>query len=134
MLQIARTLLRHGANVELRDEHGLTALEKARERSEDGHREVVALLERPQAAFDVNVNMVAVVATPLEKIGQARRPSTASTDTIKPGFVMDEAVADACLKCLLPIFCRLFHQSVLASVRRTALSLVRKATMNISAG
>lgn len=40
----AQTLLRHGANPDLRDEDGKTPLDKARER---GHSEVVAILQSP---------------------------------------------------------------------------------------
>lgn len=42
--QVAKTLLRHGANPDLRDEDGKTPLDKARER---GHSEVVAILQSP---------------------------------------------------------------------------------------
>lgn len=44
---IARVLLKHGANPDLRDEDGKTPLDKARERPEEGHREVAAILESP---------------------------------------------------------------------------------------
>merc|ERR1719410_249298 len=44
---IGKVLLRHGANPDLRDEDGKTPLDKARERNEDGHREVAALLQSP---------------------------------------------------------------------------------------
>lgn len=40
----SQTLLRHGANPDLRDEDGKTPLDKARER---GHSEVVAILQSP---------------------------------------------------------------------------------------
>ena len=44
---IARVLLSHGANPDLRDEDGRTALDKARERTDSGHKEVAALLQAP---------------------------------------------------------------------------------------
>lgn len=44
---IAKVLLRHGANPELRDEDGKTPLDKARERVDEGHREVAAILQSP---------------------------------------------------------------------------------------
>ncbi|XP_049940581.1 E3 ubiquitin-protein ligase Ufd4 isoform X3 [Schistocerca serialis cubense] len=44
---IAKVLLRHGANPDLRDEDGKTPLDKARERSDEGHREVAAILQSP---------------------------------------------------------------------------------------
>lgn len=45
--EIARLLLENGANPELRDEEGKTPLEKARERHEEGHKQVARLLESP---------------------------------------------------------------------------------------
>lgn len=44
---IAKVLLRHGANPDLRDEDGKTPLDKARERADEGHREVAAILQSP---------------------------------------------------------------------------------------
>lgn len=44
MFSLLKTLLRHGANPDLRDEDGKTPLDKARER---GHSEVVAILQSP---------------------------------------------------------------------------------------
>ena len=40
-------MLRHGANPDLRDEDSKTALDKARERNDEGHREVAAILQSP---------------------------------------------------------------------------------------
>lgn len=45
--QIAKVLLRHGANPDLRDEDGKTPLDKARERNDEGHREVASILQTP---------------------------------------------------------------------------------------
>ena len=42
-----QTLLRHGANPDLRDEDGKTPMDKARERNDEGHREVVHILQSP---------------------------------------------------------------------------------------
>ena len=44
---IARVLLGYGANPDLRDEDGKTPLDKARERSDEGHREVASILQSP---------------------------------------------------------------------------------------
>ncbi len=44
---VVKVLLRHGANPDLRDEEGKTALDKARERGEESHREVVQILQSP---------------------------------------------------------------------------------------
>lgn len=39
--------MRYGANPDLRDEDGKTPLDKARERGEEGHREVIQILQSP---------------------------------------------------------------------------------------
>jgi len=44
---IAKVLLKHGANPDLRDDDGKTPLEKARERNDEGHREVASILQSP---------------------------------------------------------------------------------------
>lgn len=44
---VVKILLRHGANPDLRDEEGKTPLDKARERGEENHREVVQILQSP---------------------------------------------------------------------------------------
>lgn len=44
---IAKVLLKHGANPDLRDEDGKTPLDKARERIDEGHREVASILQSP---------------------------------------------------------------------------------------
>ena len=38
---------RYGANPDLRDEDGKTPLDKARERNDEGHREVAQILQSP---------------------------------------------------------------------------------------
>ncbi len=43
----SQTLLRYGANPDLRDEDGKTPLDKARERGDEGHREVIQILQSP---------------------------------------------------------------------------------------
>lgn len=47
--KIVKVLLKNGANPELRDEEGKTALDKARERTEEGHQQVSAILESPSS-------------------------------------------------------------------------------------
>ena len=44
-----QTLLRYGANPDLRDEDSKTPLDKARERGDEGHREVIQILQSPGA-------------------------------------------------------------------------------------
>lgn len=52
---IAKILLKNGANAELRDEEGKTPLDKARERTDEGHREVSAILESPGMFILINL-------------------------------------------------------------------------------
>lgn len=56
--QIAKILLKFGANPELRDEEGKTPLDKARERNDEGHREVAVILQSPaEWLADVELNV-----------------------------------------------------------------------------
>lgn len=45
--QIVKVLLQRGANPDLRDEDGKTALDKARERTDEDHTQVAQILESP---------------------------------------------------------------------------------------
>lgn len=49
---IVKILLNYGANPDLRDEEGKTALDKARERGEECHREVVQILQQTPCDYD----------------------------------------------------------------------------------
>lgn len=44
---IVKLLLQYGADPELRDEDGHTAIEKAQERGDEWHRQVIEILENP---------------------------------------------------------------------------------------
>ena len=44
---ITKALLRSGANPDLRDEDGKTPLDRAREKNDEGHRDVVHILQNP---------------------------------------------------------------------------------------
>ncbi|XP_017857411.1 PREDICTED: E3 ubiquitin-protein ligase HECTD1 [Drosophila arizonae] len=107
---IAKILLKFGAYPDLRDEDGKTPLDKARERSDDGHREVAAILQSPgewMSSGNVLTNKEGQIYTSLEPRG-------------------DPEMAPVYLKLLLPILCRTFQGSMLPSVRRASLSLIKK--------
>ncbi|XP_052130677.1 E3 ubiquitin-protein ligase HECTD1 isoform X3 [Frankliniella occidentalis] len=106
---IAKVLLKHGANPDLRDEDGKTPLDKARERIDEGHREVAAILQSP-----------AEWMIPTEK----RSDSTESEDNGEPRG--DPEMAPLYLRRLLPVFCHTFQSTMLASVRKASLSLIKK--------
>ncbi|VDM61213.1 unnamed protein product [Angiostrongylus costaricensis] len=101
-LQIVKVLLQRGANPDLRDEDGKTALDKARERTDEDHTQVAQILESPSS----------------KAASVVRKNSTSD--------LPDRELAIRVLHELLPIFCEIFMKSLSASVRRTSLSLLRK--------
>nr|CAD7200637.1 unnamed protein product [Timema douglasi] len=108
---IAKVLLRHGANPDLRDEDGKTPLDKARERIDEGHREVAAILQSPGEWM-----------VPADK---EKKP-----DTVEPEEGSepkgDPEMAPVYLRRLLPVFCNTFQSTMLPSVRKASLSLIKK--------
>ncbi|XP_076174502.1 ubiquitin fusion-degradation 4-like isoform X3 [Ptiloglossa arizonensis] len=106
---IAKVLLKYGANPDLRDEDGKTPLDKARERVDEGHREVAAILQSPGEWMLPNQ--------------EHRKPET-ETEFMEPKG--DPEMAPVYLKRLLPVFCATFQSSMLPSVRKASLSLIRK--------
>ncbi|XP_034937703.1 E3 ubiquitin-protein ligase HECTD1 isoform X2 [Chelonus insularis] len=104
---IAKVLLRHGANPDLRDEDGKTPLDKARERVDEGHREVAAILQSPGEWM-------------LPPSQETRKPDS----EVEPKG--DPEMAPVYLKRLLPVFCATFQSTMLPSVRKASLSLIRK--------
>ncbi|CAG9113727.1 unnamed protein product [Plutella xylostella] len=103
---IAKVLLRHGANADLRDEDGKTPLDKARERHDQGHREVACMLQCPGEWLVV---------------GQC---PPANHDAFPP--TADQQAAPEFLERLIPVFCARYLASVSSSSKRACLSLVRK--------
>jgi len=107
---IAKILLKFGAYPDLRDEDGKTPLDKARERLDDGHREVAAILQSPGEWMSPDHSV-------LNKDGK-------KYTLMEPRG--DPEMAPIYLKVLLPIFCRTFLGSMLGSVRRASLALIKK--------
>ncbi|KAK7791453.1 hypothetical protein R5R35_010932 [Gryllus longicercus] len=107
---IAKVLLRHGANPDLRDEDGKTPLDKARERIDEGHREVAAILQSPGEWM-----------IPAEK----KPDNTASEEELNEPKG-DPEMAPLYLRRLLPVFCNTFQSTMLASVRKASLNLIKK--------
>ncbi|XP_078248251.1 E3 ubiquitin-protein ligase HECTD1 isoform X7 [Pogona vitticeps] len=110
--QVAKTLLRHGANPDLRDEDGKTPLDKARER---GHSEVVAILQSPGDWM-----------CPVNK-GDEKKKKDANKDEEESNEPKgDPEMAPIYLKRLLPVFAQTFQQTMLPSIRKASLALIRK--------
>ena len=58
--QVAKILLKYGANPDLRDEDGKTPLDKARERNDEGHLEVFGL-NHWNFYFQISLQVAAVL-------------------------------------------------------------------------
>ncbi|KAK8764151.1 hypothetical protein V5799_033241 [Amblyomma americanum] len=123
---VAKVLLRHGANPDLRDEDGKTPLDKARERNDEGHREVAAILQSPGEW------MCPVGESPGEKrscgasssgAGGGATPGEPEDDGEPKG---DPEMAPVYLRRLLPVFCLTFQHTLIRSVRKSSLNLIRK--------
>ena len=108
---IGRVLLRHGANPDLRDEDGKTPLDKARERNDEGHREVAGLLQSPG---DWMVPASSSSPQPSDQEEQ---------DTGPRG---DPEMVPLYVDTLLPMFCKTFQSSMVVSIKRASLGLIKK--------
>ncbi|KIH67050.1 HECT-domain protein [Ancylostoma duodenale] len=111
---IVKVLLQRGANPDLRDEDGKTALDKARERTDEDHTQVAQILESPS----VYMHSKSDEQNKAKAASVVRKSSTSD--------LPDRELAVRVLHQLLPIFCEIFMKSLSASVRRTSLSLLRK--------
>ncbi|XP_075699792.1 E3 ubiquitin-protein ligase HECTD1 isoform X12 [Rhinoderma darwinii] len=110
--QVAKTLLRHGANPDLRDEDGKTPLDKARER---GHSEVVAILQSPGDWM-----------CPVNKGDEKKKKDSNRDEEDCNEPKGDPEMAPIYLKRLLPVFAQTFQQTMLPSIRKASLALIRK--------
>ncbi|CAG0885275.1 unnamed protein product [Cyprideis torosa] len=110
---IAKVLLRFGANPDLRDEDGKTPLDKARERNDQGHREVAQILQSP-AEWGVDSS------------GRGHDDSEGEQEWDPEEPKGDPEVAPLYLRRLLPVFCHVYQSTMIHSVRRASLSLIRK--------
>ncbi|EFO28334.2 hypothetical protein LOAG_00153 [Loa loa] len=116
---IVKILLKYGANPDLRDEEGKTALDKAHERSEEEHQLVASILESPSAYMQ---------RVDEEKIVKAESDVARETSNEK----IDPVIVRQLLEQLLPVLCDVYQRSLGASVHRSSLSLLRKAVHHIS--
>lgn len=143
--QIVKTLLRYGANPELRDEDGKTPLDKARERGDEGHREVIQILQSPgdwmssasREPSTTTVTTTATVVPPSPTTNPPEAPQVESGSEKKEDSTKEEKeesnepkgdpeVAPIYLKQLLPVFTNVFQSTMLPSVRKSCLSLLKK--------
>uniref|UniRef100_H2XKE2 E3 ubiquitin-protein ligase n=1 Tax=Ciona intestinalis TaxID=7719 RepID=H2XKE2_CIOIN len=112
---VVKTLLLNSANPTLHDEEGKTALEKAKERNDDGHKEVVKLLEDPGILQCVKFQE------------QTKDAEKKSKEEEKQNLIKgDSPVASVFINKLLPLFLDTYQVTVYPSVAQSALSLLHK--------
>ena len=125
--QIARVLLRYGANPDLRDEDGKTPLDKARERNDEGHREVASILQSPADWISPAVTVAE------DRSGSVAEPSADDEDEISKSDAEDPQnpkgdpeMIPVYVKSLLPMFCQTYQSTMIQSVKRSSLGLIKK--------
>ena len=126
-----KVLLRHGANPDLRDEDGKTPLDKARERNDEGHREVAQLLQSP-GDWMVAESSAAASVSPWNRTAESG-PEGATAggeeEVAAPPPAPargDPEMVERYVCSLLPVFCSTFTATMIPSVKRAALGLVKK--------
>jgi E3 ubiquitin-protein ligase HECTD1 len=104
---IVRVLLKYGANIDLRDEDGRTPLDKARERHDGNHREILDIL---QSAHEWT---------------ETKGSSNESLLSIECSEE-DKQMQSTYFQRLLAIFCRLYQNSMIVTIKRSTLRLISK--------
>ena len=141
--QIAKVLLRHGANPDLRDEDGRTPLDKARERNDEGHREVASILQSPadwiqspsqpspaeqeQESSNSNAEEPSPSEEPSSST-EAKAEVEPVTEIQSPneGPKGDPEMVPVYVKSLLPLFCKTYQSTMITSVKKSSLNLIKK--------
>ena len=120
---IVRLLLKYGGNVELRDEDGRTALDKARERQDAGHQEVVEILQSAHEWTDIRRQEPMNNAARDNSSSSTNQPdSNESTIETKGDLEMQPLY----LQRLLATFCQLYQNTMILSIKRSTLRLISK--------
>lgn len=116
---VVKVLLRYGANPDLRDEDGKTPLDKARERNDEGHREVASILQSPG-------EWMAMCNESARSAQSKSDKNLALPEELPPEMRGDPEMVPVYLKSLLPIFCQLYLNTMIRTVRKSTLNLIRK--------
>ncbi|CAF3546281.1 unnamed protein product [Rotaria sordida] len=103
---IVRILIKYGANIDLRDEDGRTALDKARERQDDNHQEVIDIL---QSSHEWNDTKQSILNNCIKE---------QTKDNIEIQLIY--------LERLLSIFCQLYQNTMILTIKRSTLRLISK--------
>ncbi|CAD5227639.1 unnamed protein product [Bursaphelenchus xylophilus] len=121
-VDIVTALLRNGANPELRDEEGRTALDKARERADESHQQVIQILESPSAYM-----------TSDSERSQRRETVEIPEQSEQESCQIDPELSRKVIQQLIPVFCNVCLNSMVTSVKKAALGLIGKCVQNCSA-
>ncbi|XP_068683255.1 E3 ubiquitin-protein ligase HECTD1-like isoform X4 [Montipora foliosa] len=123
---VAKTLLRHGANPDLRDEDGKTPMDKARERNDEGHREVVHILQSPGEWMVPVGNNSAPSTAAAQPLAAEDSTNTEEKKEEAEDVKGDAEMAPIYLKNLLPLFAKNYKETMMPSIRKATLALMRK--------
>uniref|UniRef100_H2Z0Z7 E3 ubiquitin-protein ligase n=1 Tax=Ciona savignyi TaxID=51511 RepID=H2Z0Z7_CIOSA len=118
---VVKSLLLHSANTSLHDEEGKTALEKARERNDEGHKEVVKLLEDP-------VKKKQVMLQEQSKDADKRLKDEEKSNLVKG----DPPAVSMFINKLLPLFLDTYQGAVYPTVAQSSMSLLHKTVKYVS--
>jgi E3 ubiquitin-protein ligase HECTD1 len=112
--QVIIALLQNGANPDLRDEDGRTALEKARERSDESHQQVIQILESPSdymmLAKKKRTDQRETADELMETCGEKNEEDD-EDDEQDQATAIDPATTRQVIQQLIPIFCVVFNVS-----------------------
>ena len=112
-----KTLLRYGANPDLRDEDGRTPLDKARAQGDEGHRKVMQILQSPGECL-VQLRETAARRTSESDPGVAKESSVDQDEVdLHQEPKGDPEMAPVYLLRLLPVFTQVYLKTMIASVR-----------------
>ncbi|XP_047133370.1 E3 ubiquitin-protein ligase HECTD1 isoform X2 [Hydra vulgaris] len=124
---VAKVLLKYGANPELREEDGKTPLDKARERNDEGHKEVVRILQTPgewigSSIAKQNKNGETTEDASLSK----EKLSAVETLGLEEKIKGDPEMAPVYMKKLVPVFASTYQNTLVLSIKKATLSVLRK--------
>ena len=105
---IIRVLLKYGTNIDLRDEDGRTPIDKARERQDENHQEILDILQSANEWMDTKQTSTDL---PTSSIECSQEEKDMQTNYFQR---------------LLAIFCQLYQNTMILTIKRSTLKLISK--------
>jgi E3 ubiquitin-protein ligase HECTD1 len=107
---------------------GKTPLDKARERNDEGHREVASILQSPAdwiaPSIPIAEDRPGSSSDPTAEDEDLEGPKSDSEDTQTPKG--DPEMIPVYVKILLKMFCQTYQSTMIQSVKRSSLGLIKK--------